>query len=279
MTWVLLAIVVVLLIVIGVLVARQQRSQRLKDEFGPEYGRVVAERGDQRTAEKELAGRRQRVDKFEIRPFDPATRERYLEQWGAAQRYFVDEPADAVGQADESCRRVMNDRGYPVDEDFEHRSADISVEHPVVVENYRAAHQISARARGGQASTEQLRQAMVHFRALFDDRLAPGDAASQIIPPPLSARAMTLGRGSSTQHDAERMTMERNEETLSTRDLASPNEPVGGGTDRRRTTRGNGAAPEEQTGVYDQHPEEELRLPVGEESQRAGAERTGDPGR
>ena len=131
MTWVLLAVVVVLLVVIGVLVARQQRSRRLKDEFGPEYGRVVAERGDQRAAEKELAGRRQRVDKFEIRPLDPATRERYLEQWAAAQRYFVDEPADAVGQAHELVQAVMHDRGYPVDEDFEQRTADISVEHPV----------------------------------------------------------------------------------------------------------------------------------------------------
>ena len=176
MTWVLVAVVVVLLVIIGVLVARQQRSRRLKDEFGPEYGRVVAERGDQRAAEKELADRRQRVGTFEIRPLDPAARERYLEQWAEAQRAFVDEPAGAVGQAHELVQRVMHDRGYPVDEDFEQRTADISVEHPAVVENYRAAHAISVRAGNGQASTEQLRQAMVHFRALFDDLLAPGDA-------------------------------------------------------------------------------------------------------
>ena len=175
MSWVLLAVIVVLLVIIGVLVARQQRSRRLKDEFGPEYGRVVAERGDQRAAEKELADRRQRVGTFEIRPLDPAARERYLEQWAAAQRYFVDEPEGAVGQAHELVQRVMHDRGYPVDEDFEQRTADISVEHPAVVENYRAAHGISIRARDGQADTEQLRQAMVHFRALFDDLLAPSD--------------------------------------------------------------------------------------------------------
>ena len=173
--WVLLAVVVVLLVIIGVLVARQQRSRRLKDEFGPEYGRVVAERGDHRAAEKELADRRQRVGSFEIRPLDPADRERYLEQWAAAQRYFVDKPTAAVGEADGLVQRVMHDRGYPVDEDFERRTADISVEHPVVVENYRAAHGISIRAESGQVSTEQLRQAMVHFRALFDDLLAPGD--------------------------------------------------------------------------------------------------------
>ncbi len=176
MIWVLLAVVVILLVIIGVLVARQQRSRRLKDEFGPEYRRVVAERGDQRVAEKELADRRQRVGKFEIRPLEPAARERYLAQWAAAQRYFVDEPVGAVGRGHELVQRVMHDRGYPVDEDFERRTADISVEHPVVVENYRAAHAISIRATNGQATTEDLRQAMVHFRTLFDDLLAPGDA-------------------------------------------------------------------------------------------------------
>ncbi len=204
MTWVLLAIVVVLLAIIGVLVARQRRSQRLKDDFGPEYGRVVAERGDQRTAEKELADRRQRVDKFEIRPLDPAARERYLEQWGASQRYFVDEPADAVGQADELVQGVMKDRGYPVDEDFERRSADISVEHPVVVENYRAAHQISVHARDGQASTEQLRQAMVHFRALFDDLLAPGDADHANQAPATEATRDDAGVDAVPQHTTRR---------------------------------------------------------------------------
>jgi hypothetical protein len=176
MVWVLLAVVIVLLVIVGVLVARQQRSRRLKDEFGPEYGHVVAERGDQRAAEKELADRRQRVGKFEIRPLDPVDRERYLEQWGSVQRSFVDEPVGAVRHAHELVQRVMHDRGYPVDKGFEQRTADISVEHPAVVENYRAAQGISVRARNGQASTEQLRQAMVHFRALFDDLLAPGDA-------------------------------------------------------------------------------------------------------
>ncbi len=175
MIWVLLAVVIVLLVIIGVLVAHQQRSRRLKAEFGPEYGRVVAEQGGQRAAEQELSDRRERVDKFEIRPLDPAAREDYLAQWAAAQRYFVDEPVRAVGQAHELVQQVMHDRGYPVDEDFEQRTADISVEHPVVVENYRAANAISIRAHNGQANTEQLRQAMVHFRALFDDLLVPGD--------------------------------------------------------------------------------------------------------
>lgn len=178
MIWVLVAVVVVLLAIIGVLVTRQQRSRGLKDDFGPEYNRVVAERGDQRSAEQELASRRKRVREFELRPLAPADRERYVERWGAAQRGFVDEPQAAVGEAHLLVQQVMDDRGYPVDEDFQKRAADISVEHPDVVENYRAANSIALRAQQGQAETEQLRQAMVHFRALFDDLLAPSDGTS-----------------------------------------------------------------------------------------------------
>lgn len=175
MIWVVVAVVVLLLAVIGVLLARQQRSRKLKADFGPEYDRVVAERGDQRSGENELARRRRRVSEFEIRPLAPADRERYVERWGTAQRQFVDEPETAVGQAHLLVQRVMHDRGYPVDEDFQQRAADLSLDHPDVVENYRAAHSISLRAQQGQANTEQLRQAMVHFRALFDDLLAPSD--------------------------------------------------------------------------------------------------------
>ena len=176
MTWVLVAVIVVLLVIIGVLVARQQRSRNLKEDFGPEYSRVAAEQGDQRSAERELAERRKRVDKFEIRPLDPAARERYSERWTATQRRFVDEPEAAVGEAHKLVQQVMHDRGYPVDQDFEQRAADVSVEHPEVVENYRAAYSISVRAHNGQADTEQLRQSMVHFRALFDDLLASGES-------------------------------------------------------------------------------------------------------
>jgi hypothetical protein len=176
MIWVLVAVVVVLLVIIGVLVARQRRSRQLKTDFGPEYGRLVVERGDQRSAERELAGRRKRMSEFEIRPLAPAARERYLERWAATQRQFVDDPEAAVGEAHVLVQEVMHDRGYPVDEDFEQRAADVSVEHPDVVENYRAAHSISLRAHQGRAGTEQLRQTMVHFRALFDDLLAPGDS-------------------------------------------------------------------------------------------------------
>lgn len=175
MTWVLVGVVVVLLVVIGLLLARQQKSRQLKQDFGPEYRRAVTAHGDQRAAEKELRDRRRRVEKFEIRPLDPASRERYIDRWGATQRQFVDEPIAAVGEAHALVQEVMRERGYPVEDDFEQRAADISVDHPDVVENYRAAHRISLHARDGQASTEQLRQAMVHFRALFEDLLTPGD--------------------------------------------------------------------------------------------------------
>jgi hypothetical protein len=178
MIWVLVAVVVVLLAIIGVLVARQQRSRKLKADFGPEYDRVIAERGDQRSAENELASRRKRLSEFEIRPLAPADRERYVERWGGAQRKFVDEPEAAVGEAHLLVQQAMHDRGYPVDEDFDQRAADLSLDHPDVVENYRAANSISLRAQQGQANTEELRQAMVHFRALFDDLLAPSDGAS-----------------------------------------------------------------------------------------------------
>jgi len=177
MIWVLVAIVVVLLVVIGVLVARQQRSRQLRQGFGPEYDRVVADRGDQRSGEEELLERRERLDQFQIRALQPAVREEYLDRWRVTQRHFVDEPGEAVGESQVLVQKVMHDRGYPVDSDFEQRAADISVEHGDVVENYRAAHTISMRAHRGEASTEELRQAMVHYRALFDELLAPTDPA------------------------------------------------------------------------------------------------------
>jgi hypothetical protein len=175
--WVLVGVVVVLLVVVGLLVARQQRSRQLKEGFGPEYDRVVEERGDQRAGERELLERRRRHEQFEIRALDTSARAAYLERWLRTQRRFVDEPAVAVAEADVLVGHVMRDRGYPVGDDFEQRAADVSVEHPAVVENYRAAQAISERAKDGQASTEELRQSMVHFRALFDDLLDEEDGS------------------------------------------------------------------------------------------------------
>ena len=176
-----MAIVIVVILVIAVVVAallfmRQRQSQQLQEGFGPEYDRTLEERGgDRRQAEAELRERRERRDRFDIRELEPAARDRYAERWRAAQREFVDQPAPAVGAADALVMEVMRDRGYPVADEFEQRAADVSVDHPQVVEHYRAAHGISARATAGEASTEDLRQAMVHFRALFVELLGNDD--------------------------------------------------------------------------------------------------------
>jgi hypothetical protein len=176
MAIVIVAIIVIALIVVALLLMRQRQSQQLQQGFGPEYERTVEERGgDRREAEAELRERQQRRQKFEVRELEPAARDRYAERWRAAQRRFVDEPAPAVGEADALVMEVMRDRGYPVADEFEQRAADVSVDHPEVVEHYRAAHDISGRATAGDASTEDLRQAMVHFRALFVELLGTDD--------------------------------------------------------------------------------------------------------
>jgi hypothetical protein len=178
MAIVIVAIIVIALIVAALIFTRQRRSQQLQQGFGPEYERTVEERGgDRREAEAELRERQQRRQQFEIRELEPAARDRYAERWRAAQRRFVDEPAPAVGEADALVMEVMRDRGYPVADEFEQRAADVSVDHPEVVEHYRAAHDISGRATAGDASTEDLRQAMVHFRALFVDLLGHDEPA------------------------------------------------------------------------------------------------------
>src|SRR3954451_1124578 len=184
MVIVIVAIVVIALIVAAIVLMRQRRSQQLQEGFGPEYERTVEERGGgRREAEPELRERRQRRDQFEIRELEPAARDRYADRWRDAQRRFVDEPAPAVGEADALVMEVMRDRGYPVADEFDQRAADVSVDHPDVVEHYRAAHDISGRATAGEASTEDLRQAMVHFRALFVELLGRDETAETTEPP------------------------------------------------------------------------------------------------
>jgi hypothetical protein len=177
MVWVLVAILAIALAAAVVVLVRQRRSQQLREGFGPEYDRTIAETGDRRAAERELAERRERRSELEIRDLDPEARDRYAERWRATQRTFVDQPAAAVAEADGLVAEVMHERGYPVEEDFERRAADVSVDHPVVVENYRAAHAISTRAVRDEASTEDLRQALVHFRALFTELLGEDEQA------------------------------------------------------------------------------------------------------
>jgi hypothetical protein len=177
-TLVAIAVVVALIVIAAIVVTlfRKRRSQHLKEQFGPEYDRAVMQRGDRTKAELELLNREKRVHSFTIKPLLPAARERFAEEWSAVQRRFVDDPAIAVNDADSLVNRVMAARGYPM-ADFEQRAADVSVSYPSVVENYRAARVIVLRYGRSEASTEELRQAMVHYRSLFDELLDEGKPA------------------------------------------------------------------------------------------------------
>jgi hypothetical protein len=165
-------IAVIVIVVAGIAVfflLRKRRTEKLRGKFGDaEYARALKEGGDQRHAEAELERRAERVESFHVRPLVAADRARFVDAWRGIQTRFVDDPAGAVVQADQLLGDVMSTRGYPVG-DFEQRAADISVDHPVVLENYRAGHEIALRQTKGQANTEDLRQAMIHYRALFED--------------------------------------------------------------------------------------------------------------
>jgi hypothetical protein len=167
-----LIIGLVVILVAGIatmLLTRKRRSARLRTQFGgPEYARVVKEGGNQRRAENKLERRAERVESFHIRALAPADHARFLESWRKVQGRFVDSPGGAVTEADQLLGDVMSLRGYPVS-DFEQRAADISVDHPLVMENYRAGHGIAVRQTLGQATTEELRQAMIHYRTLFEE--------------------------------------------------------------------------------------------------------------
>jgi hypothetical protein len=168
---VILLILAVVLVVIGAaFLLQRNRSEDLRRKFGPEYDQAVSQAGDRRKAESELASREKRVAAFNIRSLAPDERDRYATQWRAAQTRFVDEPRQAIVEADRLVMAVMEARGYPMG-DFEQRAADLSVGHANVVTNYRAARQIARENEAGQASTEMLRQGMIHYRALFDDLL------------------------------------------------------------------------------------------------------------
>lgn len=149
---------------------RSRRTGQLQERFGPEYDRALAEHRDQGKAERELEQRAERVEHLSIRPLTPAEHDRYADRWRSAQARFVDDPPGATDEADELVGEVMAARGYPVG-DFEQRAADVSVQHPRVVEHYRAAHQIALQNSRGDADTEELRQALVHYRVLFEDLL------------------------------------------------------------------------------------------------------------
>jgi hypothetical protein len=150
---------------------QRRRSERLHTQFGPEYQRTLSEYGDRGKAESELERRQKRIEKYEIRVLTRDERNHFAESWKSVQARFVDEPAQSVTWAHKLVNEVMKARGYPVSGEFEENAADLSVEHPRVVENYRLACDIARRQESGQANTEDLRQAMVSYRLLFEDLL------------------------------------------------------------------------------------------------------------
>jgi Tfp pilus assembly protein PilX len=177
-TGAIIAIIVVILVVVALLagLSAVNRRRRLRDRFGPEYDRAVSEHG-RREAEAELAERERRVRHLDIKPLSPTARAQYASEWAAVQEQFVDAPQSAVTGAQTLVTAVMKDRGYPT-EAFDQIVADLSVEHAATLDHFRAAHDISQRATAGAASTEELRQAMIHYRALFTELLGqPGNSA------------------------------------------------------------------------------------------------------
>ena len=174
-----LAVVVALIVgaLIGTMVGRRQRTKRLQDRFGPEYDHTVNELGDKRRAEQELETRLDHVKKLEIRPLSAEEIDRFTSNWQATQAEFVDEPLSAMQKADRLLHDVMQARGYPV-EDFEQGVADISVDYPDMVVDYRGLHQIAVKGADEEVSTEEMRTAMVHARALFEN-LVKGEGARE----------------------------------------------------------------------------------------------------
>jgi hypothetical protein len=175
-TGAIVAIIVVILIIAALLIAfaTTRRRRRLRNRFGPEYDRAVSEHDSRREAEAELAQRERRVRELDIRPLSPTARAQYSSEWTAVQEQFVDAPQAAVTGAQTLVSAVLQDRGYPTDA-FDQEVADLSVEHAATLDHFRAAHDISLRAEAGTASTEDLRQAMIHYRALFAELLGQSE--------------------------------------------------------------------------------------------------------
>jgi hypothetical protein len=172
-----------------------RRSSSLRDQFGPEYDRTVESTDSKREAESELRARTDRRQELEIRPLPTAARDRYVDEWRVVQARFVDDPEGAVRDADMLIQSVMSDRGYPMN-DFEQRAADVSVDHPRVVENYREGHRLARNSAMGDGTTEDLRQAMQHYRLLFEELVEDTSEA------PLSRDSASTG------------SIERDEETM-----------------------------------------------------------------
>ena len=257
-------IIVVVIVVAAVVIAAMAaaRRRRLQQRFGPEYDRVVGERGSQLKAESELAGRERRIRSLEIRPLSDTARANYASSWRTIQEQFVDQPENSVVKAQALVTRVMKDRGYPV-EGHDQMLADLSVEHASTLEQYRLAHTISQSAAQGQASTEDLRQAMIKYRALFSDLLggavAPdgGVAAPEGVAPdgdlagqPAETRAAggTAPASEVSEMDADRA------ETQAAGGTAPASEVSAMDADRAETRAAGGTAPASEVSAMNADP-------------------------
>ncbi len=169
---IIIAVLVVLIlgVILGLIFSRRQRSKRFQNKFGPEYDRTVQTAGNEKKAQAELNERQKHVETLNVRPLSSNERERYLAEWKAVQAKFVDQPGQATVEADHLIMEVMKARAYPVS-DFEQRAADLSVGYPALVSNYRAAREIAIKNEQHSANTEELRQAFIHYRSLFDELL------------------------------------------------------------------------------------------------------------
>jgi uncharacterized protein YneF (UPF0154 family) len=169
-TIIVVVVVVIIGVILGLIFARHNRSEKFHKDFGTEYDRTVQTMGGEKKAQTELNERQKHVETLDIRPLSVSEHDRYLAEWTAVQSKFVDEPGQAIADADRLIVEVMQIRGYPVS-DFEQRAADISVNYPALVTNYRGAREIANKNKLGQASTEELRQAMIYYRSLFEELL------------------------------------------------------------------------------------------------------------
>jgi hypothetical protein len=183
--WVLIAVAAVVLLAAAVWVwAARRRTEHLRARFGPEYDRAVQSADGRREGEAELVAREERHEQFELRPLSAPARDRYLESWRVVQAQFVDDPRGAVASADSMIQSVMRDCGYPV-EDFDQRASDLSVDHAHVAEHYREGHRLATESAHGDDSTEDLRHAMQHYRALFEELVdSSGNATDSTNDPP-----------------------------------------------------------------------------------------------
>jgi hypothetical protein len=190
--WSIVAAAIVLalvLLALGFIAKKRKQSHRLQRRFGTEYGRTVNALGGQRKAEADLKAREERVERLTLAPLAPAEAARFSQAWNTLQGRFIDNPKGVVAQADQLVRELMLKRGYPMG-DFERRAGDISVDHPDIVASYRLAQAIAVRDESGVADTEELRQAAVHYRALFDELLEIREAKQEVAPArPMAAQA------------------------------------------------------------------------------------------